>query len=92
MVSFTGTQYLYSGKELPEFFPWAMREVRLDYKNQKLKQTDMEVDPPKNLSHEFLNELINEKVFLDYRLKMGENYAFSWCKFKRSICPTFWSF
>jgi alkyldihydroxyacetonephosphate synthase len=63
MVSFTGTKYLYSGKELPEFFPWAMREVRLDIKNQKLKQTDMEVDPPKNLSHEFLNELINEKSF-----------------------------
>ena len=62
-VSFSGDKYLYSGHELPEFFPWAKDAVSLDISSPQYQQEDMEIDEPKFVSHEFLRELEETKCF-----------------------------
>lgn len=59
----TGNRYLYSGKEMPGLFPFAMATLSFNIDEPKPMQSDMEVDPPQNVNHDFLKELIDSKNF-----------------------------
>jgi len=61
VIKFTGKNYLYSGKELPEFLGWAIQNTSINPNNPRPAQEDMEIDPPMNVKHEFLKQIIEEK-------------------------------
>ena len=46
VVEITGKRYLYSGKQLPGFKPWAESVVGLDFSAFSPSQTKVQVDPP----------------------------------------------
>jgi hypothetical protein len=37
MTSFTGNKYLYSGHDMPEFFDWAVANVKMDVNSVRPK-------------------------------------------------------
>jgi hypothetical protein len=45
---------MYSGYTLPELKKWIAKTVKLNFKEPKNVQADMEIDPPQNISHDFL--------------------------------------
>jgi alkyldihydroxyacetonephosphate synthase len=61
-VTFTGNKYLYSGHILPDFRPWVVKTVSLNFDEPKPAQQEMEIDAP-IINHEFLKELENLKCF-----------------------------
>ena len=54
---------MYSGHTLPNLWEWVVKEIQLSHEHTKPAQSDMEVDPPQNVNHEFLKELEAEKCF-----------------------------
>lgn len=54
---------MYSGYDLPNFFPWVVKNVAINYENQKIQQEEMEIDAPMNVNHKFLQELEEKKCF-----------------------------
>lgn len=63
IVSFSGNKYMYSGGSMPDFYPWVKREAGFTFGDYKYEQKDMEIDPPKNVNHEFLKALHKENCF-----------------------------
>ena len=63
VVSFSGNRYLYAGQVMPEFYDWVMKAVGINIDNPQPAQNDMEIDPPQNVSHAFLEELETAKAF-----------------------------
>lgn len=65
MVGFggSGNRYLYSGEDMPKFFPWSQDHLTFDFENPRENQKDMHIDEPKNVNHDFLKELISNKCF-----------------------------
>jgi alkyldihydroxyacetonephosphate synthase len=61
-VFFKGNKYMYSGKYMPEFYPWVQKEVGFSFDVKREPQEDMDIDEP-NVNHEFLKELEKEKCF-----------------------------
>jgi alkyldihydroxyacetonephosphate synthase len=59
----TGTKYLYSGEEMPGLYQWGLDNLKFDFDLPQETQADMEVDEPKNVNHEFLNDVIKQKCF-----------------------------
>ena len=53
---------MYSGKYMPEFYPWVQKEVGFTFDVPREPQADMDIDEP-NVHHEFLQELEKEKCF-----------------------------
>lgn len=48
---------------MPDFFGWVEKNVTLNFKEPRYKQADIDIDLPKNLNHEFMSELIDQKMF-----------------------------
>mmetsp|Transcript_3750 Transcript_3750/g.6393 ORF Transcript_3750/g.6393 Transcript_3750/m.6393 type:complete len:207 (+) Transcript_3750:18-638(+) len=63
VVKFTGNQYLYSGKTLPNLLTWINQKIKLDTSKPHYPQAEMEIDPPQNVNHQFLNDLLLFKSF-----------------------------
>ena len=61
-VFFKGNKYMYSGKYMPEFYPWVQKEVGFSFDVERNPQEDMEVDPPV-VNHSFMEDLEREKCF-----------------------------
>lgn len=62
MCGFGGNEsrYLYAGQDMPNLYGFAMEHLSFDFQNPKLEQKDMEIDEPKNVNHQFLQELIQK--------------------------------
>lgn len=54
---------MYSGKEMPYLTKWIEDTINVNYDNPIFAQEDMEIDPPKNVNHEFLKDLEMLKCF-----------------------------
>ena len=55
---------MYSGQVMPNFAPWILENVKgVDFNSPRPRQDDMEIDPPKNVNHDFLRALESTKCF-----------------------------
>lgn len=48
---------------MPNLFDWASQNLTLNFDTPKYEQSDMEIDPPQHVNHDFLKELIDSKNF-----------------------------
>lgn len=65
MVRVTGNRYLYSGKYLPELLNYAEQKVHANFRNKQSIQSEeeMEINPPQNINHEFLQLIDKERPY-----------------------------
>lgn len=64
-IKVTGDRYLYSGKYLPELLPYAESKIQVDFtRPHKIqREQDIEVNPPQNVNHQFMQAIDSEKCY-----------------------------
>jgi len=63
LASFTGSRYMYSGKDLPNMKDYCVNNIGAELSKPRHVQADMEIYPPQNVNHEFLEELEKTQCF-----------------------------
>ena len=88
---------MYSGHTLPNLKAWIEKTISLDFNSPREQQKDMEIDPPKNVNHPFLQAIDAancysrrsfekwERIMHSHGASLREVFALRYGRFERYV-------